>query len=327
MRLIAVPLARSRPGINPISTFVAQRAANAVHRATTTATGTTTTTTTTTTDGSDPQRKAPLSKRLLQRASAFWIDLGRTDQKSTLDWKRRTYVTGERLMDRIEYQEWALKGIDPAMDPKLIAAQAAVDGGQGSEKSAVDAGASPQIPLLYPPSLLKPEPLIASLKNLTDQRTPHHYKRFWVCVVGMPFTIPFALIPVVPNLPFFYLVYRAWSHWQAYKSSAFLSGLIAQNRLVAQQSPELDSIYAEAAPPPAEPAASSREEGKKASESRPSDDDERMLLKRHHIELLMGRLELPESCKADLRRARLQVERSMLDGKLEELESNSAGLK
>lgn len=104
MRLVAVPLARTRPSVNPISTFVAQRAANAAK---------------VTQESKDP-KAVPLSTRLLKKASAFWMDLGRTDQKSTFDWKRRTYVAGERLMDRIEYQEWALKAIDPALGPRLL---------------------------------------------------------------------------------------------------------------------------------------------------------------------------------------------------------------
>jgi hypothetical protein len=36
-----------------------------------------------------------------------------------LDWKRRTYKTGEKLMDRIEYEEWALKAVDPTLGPSL----------------------------------------------------------------------------------------------------------------------------------------------------------------------------------------------------------------
>lgn len=93
-------------------------------------------------------------------------------------------------MDRIEYQEWALKGIDPAMGPHLIRGQGKDAGNEesrGIEK--LD-----HVPLLYPPTLLKPERLVKNLKNLTDHRTPHHYRRFWYCVVGMPITIPFALV-------------------------------------------------------------------------------------------------------------------------------------
>jgi hypothetical protein len=41
----------------------------------------------------------------------------------------------------------------------------------------------------------------------------HRSKLIWSIVI-MPFTAPFMLVPVIPNLPFFYVLYRAWSHWQ-----------------------------------------------------------------------------------------------------------------
>lgn len=58
-------------------------------------------------------------KRLMNKASDFWIGLGKEDQTSTLDWKKRTYNMGEKLMDRIDYEEWALKGVDPTLGPSL----------------------------------------------------------------------------------------------------------------------------------------------------------------------------------------------------------------
>lgn len=180
MRLIAVPLARVRPSAHPISTFVAQTASRAAEKAMAEAA-----------KKEGAKSGQPFATRMLNKASAFWVDLGRTDQKSTFDWKRRTYVTGEKLMDRIEYQEWALKGIDPAMGPHFLR------GGQDESMREKDDNGIPKIdhiPLLYPSSVLKPESLLDNLKNLTDHRTPHHYKRFWYCVVGMPLTIPFALI-------------------------------------------------------------------------------------------------------------------------------------
>ncbi|SNX81711.1 uncharacterized protein MEPE_00416 [Melanopsichium pennsylvanicum] len=309
MRLIAVPLARARPTSHPISTFVAQTASRAAEKAVADAA--------TIHKDDAKQAQLPFTTRMLNKASAFWMDLGRTDQKSTLDWKRRTYVLGERLMDRIEYQEWALKGIDPALGPHLIRREAkdavAVKSDGGIPK--LD-----HVPLLYPPTLLDPKKLMKSLKNLTDHRTPHHYRRFWYCVVGMPITIPFALVPVVPNLPFFYLVYRAWSHWKAYKSSQYLSTLIAQDRVHPTESKELDAIFAQTTPP-ATPAIS-ESPAEKATEPAPV-EDEHMLLLQQHIATLMDKMDFPEWVKADLRRARLQVEKAVADDKLDEIESSA----
>ncbi|SOV08344.1 uncharacterized protein UDID_00610 [Ustilago sp. UG-2017a] len=317
MRLIAVPLARARPTSHPISTFVAQTASRTAEKAAAAAAAKQQ-------DGSKASQ-LPLTTRMLNKASAFWIDLGRTDQKSTLGWKRRTYVLGERLMDRIEYQEWALKGIDPAMGPHLIHGRAKDENEQDpNEVKSAESGIPrlDHIPLLYPPSLLNPDRLMKSLNNLTDHRTPHHYRRFWYCVVGMPITIPFALVPVVPNLPFFYLVYRAWSHWKAYKASQYLSNLIGQNRVQPTESKELDAIFSQPAPIAA-PADSTSTEASTSEATNPAAEDERMLLLAHHIPTLMDKMQFPEWVRADLRRARLQVEKSVAENKLDELESSA----
>lgn len=123
MRLIAIPLARARPGATPVSTFLAQRVTQkgkekalgieGVGAEESKAAGQAGT------EGDGQAKKEPLVSRLMTKASNFWISLGRTDVKSPLDWKRRTYTMGEKLMDRIEYEEWALKGVDPALGPSL----------------------------------------------------------------------------------------------------------------------------------------------------------------------------------------------------------------
>ncbi len=55
----------------------------------------------------------------------------------------------------------------------------------------------------------------------------------------------------------------------------------------------------------------------------PAQPDERMLLLRHHIPMLMDQMEFPEWVRADLRRARLQVDKAVAENKLEELESSA----
>ncbi|KAK0562858.1 hypothetical protein OC844_002487 [Tilletia horrida] len=248
MRLIAVPLARLRPGTQPVSTFLAQRAPVVLeqkHKDSKNPAGGAAGAGAGATGAVVPAKRLPLASRLSARASAFWLSLGDPNAKSTFDWKRRTYQLGERIMDRIEYDEWALKGIDPALAPSLkhpTSHQSDAEPASGSDP------ANPHkeqvnVPLLYPPSLLKPHSLLNSIRSLTEHRTPHHRKWMWVCLIGAPLTAPFALVPVIPNLPFFYLAWRAWSHWKAYQSSKYLSELIAQNRLIPTASQQLDDVY------------------------------------------------------------------------------------
>lgn len=204
MRLIAVPLARVRPGAQPVATFLAQQTKLAAAATTT-----------------KPAAEPPLSTRLLNKASNFWLSLGRDGEDgkgvAVFDWKRRTYTFGEKLMDRIEYEEWALKAVDPSLDPSYTTKakpSPATDPTSSSSAPSPSPQDVPTIRMHYPPSLISPAHLMTNLTSLASTRAPHHRSRMIWCVIGMPFTIPFAIVPIVPNLPFFYLVWRAWSHLQ-----------------------------------------------------------------------------------------------------------------
>ncbi|ODQ78601.1 hypothetical protein BABINDRAFT_17677, partial [Babjeviella inositovora NRRL Y-12698] len=55
--------------------------------------------------------------------------------------------------------------------------------------------------------------LVDSLLS-TDQM---HLRKIVLCALGAPFTIPFGLIPVLPNIPLFWLMFRAWCHFEAFQ--------------------------------------------------------------------------------------------------------------
>jgi hypothetical protein len=57
-----------------------------------------------------------LLKRGLDKASDTWYKLGQKDKKSVSYW---FYRKGEGLMDKIEYEEWALKAIQENQGVKI----------------------------------------------------------------------------------------------------------------------------------------------------------------------------------------------------------------
>jgi hypothetical protein len=64
----------------------------------------------------------------------------------------------------------------------------------------------------------------------------------------MPIVVPFALVPVIPNLPFFYLAYRAFCHWKALLGAKHLEWLATKAQgndavLKAVGSTVLDAVY------------------------------------------------------------------------------------
>ncbi|UZJ57176.1 hypothetical protein CBS101457_006496 [Exobasidium rhododendri] len=372
MRLIAVPLARIRPGAPPVTTFLAQ-SSKAAKSATVPATAPTTlalkggatgTGSTSSLEGeaslegrsksgkdeSDDKaaktKKLPLTTRAMNKASDFWVGLGREDQKSTFDWKKKTYNLGEKVMDQIEYEEWALKGVDPTFGPSIKANRTRSEEGvrlkeaHQDSKEAVDSNTSTdtliKVPLLFPPSLLDPKRLLSHLEGMTARRQPHHWRRLIYCVAGMPLTIPFALIPVVPNLPFFYLVWRAWSHWRAYSSSHYLSELIKQGRLQPTPSQDLDRILTMEAPSASKEATPSSAEAevkesptaeggeKEGKEEKEVDYEQYLLLKPHTITELVKSFNLEHQLSIELTRARQQTIKSIQKGVLKKIEEAAA---
>lgn len=216
-------------------------------------------------------------------------------------------------MDRIEHQEWALKGIDPKAGPALVLNPSPSHSPSSSSES--DAGAasgsgtgiatSATLPLLYPPTLLHPSSLLLSLTRLTTQRTPYHRTRLLYCLVGMPLTIPFALVPVVPNLPFFYLVWRAYSHWRAWKGAEYLRGLLEQGRVEGRASQEIERAMLLGG------------EGVEGIDA--AGGGAQILLTEQGIERLQSGLGLDEQARLELRRALQQTRLAGEKGELEDI--------
>ncbi|CAE6460452.1 unnamed protein product [Rhizoctonia solani] len=87
------------------------------------------------------------------------------------------------------------------------------------------------------------------LANLQEQlvlRSPLHRRKTWFWVGVIPLTAPFMLIPVMPNLPFFFCVWRAWTHWKAHKASSYLLELSNKEAIHTSPSEDLDKVYEKA---------------------------------------------------------------------------------
>lgn len=97
----------------------------------------------------------------------------------------------------------------------------------------------------------------------------------------------------VPNIPFFYLVYRAWSHWRAINGGKHVQWLI-QNKLI-QLSPskDLDQLYTKDEAPVEE-----------------TSGKEQMLITQKQIRDFSETLNLP-TVEIELERAIWQVERAL----------------
>ncbi|KAF1968526.1 hypothetical protein BU23DRAFT_540996 [Bimuria novae-zelandiae CBS 107.79] len=167
-----------------------------------------------------------LLDRITNKASETWV-AWETDDKAPLNWKKRVTLAGNQALKRIPFEEWGLKTL-PALTAKRKAAVL-----EGREKWQV----------MYPGLYLQQDKVPGILEKLAKEKQAMYRTKMIWSVVAMPFTIPFALIPIIPNLPFFYLVYRAYSYWKALSGSKYLEFLLKQNLPTPNPSAELDEVY------------------------------------------------------------------------------------
>lgn len=123
----------------------------------------------------------------------------------------------------------------------------------------------------------------------------------------------------VPNLPFFYLCFRAYSHYRALYGGKMLSHLMS-NKLVKQtSSPKLDAMYAAGLVHPTRQASRDAETpsaeeiervSKEVGEQTRGDKEEVMVLQKWNGKLLAEAFHLPEM-EVEIERAVEQVEKAI----------------
>ncbi|KFY73264.1 hypothetical protein V499_06640 [Pseudogymnoascus sp. VKM F-103] len=159
------------------------------------------------------------------RAAKLWADWETKDS----GWRKKVVDWGNTALKKIPYEEWGLKSIPP-----LSARRRAEE---------LEAGQA-TVEVSFPSGVIPMNEVSELLRRLGTERESLHKSRLVYCFVGMPITAPVALLPVIPNLPFFYLVYRAWSHWRALSGSKHIQFLISKELIAPTVSPILDTLYA-----------------------------------------------------------------------------------
>ncbi|KAF2723082.1 hypothetical protein K431DRAFT_344972 [Polychaeton citri CBS 116435] len=168
--------------------------------------------------------KPPFIDRITRTASESWV----TWEKKPKGWQKQLTVWGNKICQRIPYEEWGLKTVPPATKKRL---------------KDVDEG-KPKFTCLYPGHFLDSAKVDAVVKQLALERQAFHRRKMWQSVIMAPLMLPFALIPCVPNLPLGYMLFRAWSHYRAWYGGKFLEYLTSNKLIDMVSSKEMDEIYA-----------------------------------------------------------------------------------
>ncbi|KAL8816398.1 MAG: hypothetical protein Q9223_004585 [Gallowayella weberi] len=162
--------------------------------------------------------------KLTTRASNTWLKW----EKAEKGWQKSVTLYGNKLFERIPHEEWGLKSIPPL----------------SQRRKDEELKGKKEVEVVYPASVIGEENVKSALKAFAgDERQAFHRKWMWWSIVGMPISAPVSILPVVPNLPFFYLLFRAWSHWRARSGSQHVEFLLNNRLLKFTASNRLDLGY------------------------------------------------------------------------------------
>lgn len=127
-----------------------------------------------------------------------WSDLGAQTKGSI---RHRIYSVGQNLLNRLPAEEQFLKKV-----PKD----------------------TPKVELIFPSSL-NPRLVRRRIRHLAHCGTVYHRRLMYGSMSLLPFTVLLGILPV-PNVVFFWNIFRAHSHWSALQSSTRLTLLLTEGK-------------------------------------------------------------------------------------------------
>lgn len=78
----------------------------------------------------------------------------------------------------------------------------------------------------FPGQIVSKNAVISELRTLSEQGLRYHRKQALLCLLGLPLTVPIILVPIIPNVPGFYLTYRAYCNLKAYMGARHLKSIL-----------------------------------------------------------------------------------------------------
>ncbi|CAG8727782.1 17989_t:CDS:2 [Cetraspora pellucida] len=185
-----------------------------------------------------PKRGTYLSK-ITDFAAKKWDQLYHAEKTS---WKGKLYTTGQRLLDKIDHQEYFLKSIPLKEEvEKNLSSKEDVNvknNIQLSEKEGKYAAEKKK----NDDNVVKPEQILTTLEQMLGQRLPYHRKYMIYSALCVPLTSTFTLIPKI--LLIFVNDHLGFSFAaKAFKGAQYLQLIIGDKRLTPTDSSILDQIY------------------------------------------------------------------------------------
>lgn len=124
------------------------------------------------------------SEKIQAKAAATWAGW---EQKES-GWQKTIANYGNHALRRIPYEEWGLKSVPP------LSTKREDDELKGTDK----------VEVVYPKALISASKVTDVLNTLSTERAGLHRRKLTWCLIGMPISAPFALVPVYVHVQDFW---------------------------------------------------------------------------------------------------------------------------
>ncbi|EER36433.1 conserved hypothetical protein [Histoplasma capsulatum H143] len=114
--------------------------------------------------------------RITQKASTTWAKWEQAEQA----WKKRLVAYGNRVLQRIPYEEWGLKSVPPL----------------STRRQTEELQTHTQVSLVYPKGIIQESKVLDLLRDLATARQRLHRRRMLWSIFIAPLMLPVALIPL-----------------------------------------------------------------------------------------------------------------------------------
>lgn len=87
------------------------------------------------------------------------------------------------------------------------------------------------ISLYFPKKLITNDILKGQLDQMVERGLKFHKWETWKCLILLPLTLPIIMVPIIPNVPGFYLSYRVYCNLKAYLGAKHLGKILHNGSL------------------------------------------------------------------------------------------------
>ncbi|KAG5999154.1 hypothetical protein E4U54_002023, partial [Claviceps lovelessii] len=138
---------------------------------------------------------APADASYIDRGAAWAARKWSEWENQESGWQKKVVEYGNHVFRRIPYEEWGLKSVPPLSSSPRRRRQRSGESEANMQGRGEQEEQEEHVELVFPRSVMSEAQAEEVVRRMGSERDGLHRRRLMWCVVGMPITVPFAVVP------------------------------------------------------------------------------------------------------------------------------------